>query len=68
MAQYDLTHGKNRYNLYSSEKSYLNVLVLRSTSTSVIFKAGDEIIFYDRANIKRLERFAPQQDDFKGIK
>ncbi|SOC92834.1 hypothetical protein SAMN05216358_2994 [Rhizobium sp. AN5] len=58
----DLTKDAPRYSLYTTDKNYVNVVVLRSTSNGVIVKSGNDIIFYGKDQIERLER------DLKGIK
>ncbi|MEW9616041.1 hypothetical protein AB3G45_19690 [Shinella sp. S4-D37] len=52
----DLNHSKARYSITASDKSYVNVLLLRATSSGVLLKAGNEVILYDRSHITKIER------------
>lgn len=52
----DLTKGSPRYSLYTSDKNYANVVVLRSTDNGVIIKSGRDIVFYANEKIIKMER------------
>lgn len=55
-AQNDLNYSKHRYVINATDKSYVNVVLLRSTNKAVLMKAGSDIIMYDRSQVTRIER------------
>lgn len=48
--------GNNRYNIYTKDKNYINVILLRTSSNGVLIKSGKDIVFYSRDKLDRLER------------
>ncbi|TBY42266.1 hypothetical protein [Rhizobium leguminosarum] len=55
-AIHDLNHGENGYSITATDKNYVNVTLLRTSSSSILFKAGSSILLYDRAKISKIER------------
>jgi hypothetical protein len=53
-AQSDLEYSKTRYAVYATDKTYVNVILLRSTSKVVLMKAGNGVVMYDRSQIPRI--------------
>jgi|GEM_PF-3048204 len=54
----DLNHSKARYSITASDKSYVNVLLLRASASSVLLKVGSQVVLYERSKIIRIERTA----------
>lgn len=52
----DLHKVSPRYSVWADDKSYMNVTVMRSSSSYLILKVGNDAVFYDRARIRRVER------------
>lgn len=55
-AQSDINFSKNRYTIYATDKTFVNVSLLRSTSKAVLLKSGDDVVLYDRSQVIRIER------------
>ena len=56
----DLNHSKARYSLSASDKDYVNVLLLRASSSSVLIRVGNGVVLYERSQIKKIERSTDQ--------
>lgn len=52
----DLVREDRRYDVVAEDKTYLNVTVIRTTSSSLILRVGKDVVFYERSRIKRLSR------------
>lgn len=55
-AQSDLRYSKHRYAVFAADKSFVNVVLLRSTSKAILMKVGSDIVMYDRSQVIRIER------------
>ncbi|OYR11191.1 hypothetical protein CEV32_1489 [Brucella rhizosphaerae] len=52
----DIEKDKVRYSVYTDDKSFINVNVVFSSSSVLVIKSGSDIIFYERSQVKRVER------------
>lgn len=52
----DLNHAQNGFSITATDKNYVNVSLLRTSSTSILFRAGNSILLYDRTKITKIER------------
>lgn len=55
-----LNHSKARYSVTAADKQYVNVILLRASSSSVLIKVGGDVILYDRGQVNKIERAADQ--------
>lgn len=51
-----LRNTSERYSVETSNKSYANVNLLRTTSNAVLLRVGGEVIYYDRSQINQISR------------
>ncbi len=56
----DLNSSNARYSITATDKSYVNVILLRTSASGVLLKAGKDIILYDRSKVSKIERMADQ--------
>ncbi|MGO7868652.1 hypothetical protein AB9E15_05330 [Rhizobium leguminosarum] len=56
----EINHPKVRYSVIADDKNYTNVILLRVANSGILLKVGSQVIFYDRAKIKRIDLAADQ--------
>lgn len=55
-ASNDIEKDNVRYSVYTEGKSFINVNIVFSSSSVLVIKSGSELIFYERSQVKRVER------------
>ncbi len=55
-AQLDLKSTTNRYAISASDRSLVNVTILKSSSKALLIKVGNDVVMYDRSQISRIEK------------
>ncbi|WP_017995802.1 hypothetical protein [Rhizobium leguminosarum] len=60
----DINHGENGYSITAADRNYVNVTLLRTSSSSILFKAGASILLYDRAKVTKIERLTDRIEQY----